>query len=160
MVAYLLEIKKNPILISDKGFEIREINSKEAACHYGANTDWCTARRDGSFYDSTYSKRHGDLYIITKNGRNHSEFFIDPSNAKIAWKDVDNVDIDSQNSGVYGKVMNFISELRKKVLGNAFEFRGKPFPFKEQGNMYVFTNIDVSGKSLLSLTELPWVSTI
>jgi len=44
-------------------WEILIPKSREASCHYGANTRWCTAGSSNNYYDH-YSKQ-GPLYIIT-----------------------------------------------------------------------------------------------
>jgi len=44
-------------------WEILVPKSREASCHYGANTRWCTAGSSNNYYDH-YSKQ-GPLYIIT-----------------------------------------------------------------------------------------------
>lgn len=44
-------------------WEILIPQSREASCHYGANTRWCTAGSSNNYYDH-YSKQ-GPLYIIT-----------------------------------------------------------------------------------------------
>ena len=44
-------------------WEILVPKSREASCHYGANTRWCTAGSSNNYYDH-YSKK-GPLYIIT-----------------------------------------------------------------------------------------------
>jgi hypothetical protein len=44
------------------GWEILIPKSKEASCHYGANTRWCTAGSTSNYYDH-YSKQ-GPLYIM------------------------------------------------------------------------------------------------
>ena len=44
-------------------WEILIPKSRDAACHYGSNTRWCTAGSSNNYYDH-YSKQ-GPLYIIT-----------------------------------------------------------------------------------------------
>ena len=57
-------IRQDAELVYDgPNWEILIPKSKEASCHYGANTRWCTAGSTSNYYDH-YSKQ-GPLYIIT-----------------------------------------------------------------------------------------------
>tara|TARA_Y100000310_G_scaffold303153_1_gene341214 strand:+ start:1018 stop:2289 length:1272 start_codon:yes stop_codon:yes gene_type:complete len=51
-------------------WEILIPKSRDAACHYGSNTRWCTAGSSNNYYDH-YSKQ-GPLYIIT-NKKDHTD---------------------------------------------------------------------------------------
>ena len=51
-------------------WEILIPKSREASCHYGANTRWCTAGSSNNYYDH-YSKQ-GPLYVIT-NKKDHTD---------------------------------------------------------------------------------------
>ena len=51
-------------------WEILIPKSREASCHYGANTRWCTTGSSNNYYDH-YSKQ-GPLYIIT-NKKDHTD---------------------------------------------------------------------------------------
>ena len=57
-------IRQDAELVYDgPNWEILIPRSREASCHYGANTRWCTAGSSNNYYDH-YSKQ-GPLYIIT-----------------------------------------------------------------------------------------------
>jgi len=57
-------VRQDAELVYDgPNWEILIPKSREASCHYGANTRWCTAGSTNNYYDH-YSKQ-GPLYIIT-----------------------------------------------------------------------------------------------
>ena len=56
-------LKDAEMVYDGPNWEILIPQSKEASCHYGANTRWCTAGSQNNYYDH-YSKQ-GPLYIIT-----------------------------------------------------------------------------------------------
>ena len=56
-------LKDAEMVYDGPNWEILIPKTKEASCHYGANTRWCTAGSSNNYFDH-YSKQ-GPLYIIT-----------------------------------------------------------------------------------------------
>lgn len=57
---------------------VHKLKTKEAACHYGANTKWCTAAESGNMFDQY--NRSGPLYVIRTKGDNKKYQFHFESN--------------------------------------------------------------------------------
>jgi hypothetical protein len=63
-------------LIHDgKDLMVHKLKTKEAACHYGAGTKWCTAAKNNNMFDD-YNK-NGPLYVVTNknSGEKHQLHF-------------------------------------------------------------------------------------
>ncbi len=63
-------------LIHDgKDLMVHKLKTKEAACHYGAGTKWCTAARENNMFDDYH--KDGPLYVVTnkKTGDKHQFHF-------------------------------------------------------------------------------------
>lgn len=52
------------IVHSEPDFTVRKLKSKEAACHYGAGTKWCTAAKNEGNNMFDYYNKDGPLYVI------------------------------------------------------------------------------------------------
>lgn len=59
--------KQATLLLDNDKWRVVIPHTKEASCHFGQNTEWCTAARESSNYFDDYNKT-GDLYIILKKG--------------------------------------------------------------------------------------------
>ncbi len=61
-------------LIHDgKNLLVHKLKTKEAACHYGAGTKWCTAARENNMFD--HYNKEGPLYVVTnKNSGDKHQF--------------------------------------------------------------------------------------
>jgi hypothetical protein len=57
------------VLYDDKRFSVVVPKTKEAACHFGKNTQWCTAATSSDNMFDHYAK-NGDLYIILDKPNN------------------------------------------------------------------------------------------
>ena len=55
-------LKDAELVYDGPNWEILIPKSREASCHYGANTRWCTAGSSNNYYD--HYSRQGPLYII------------------------------------------------------------------------------------------------
>jgi len=51
------------LIHSENGVTVHKLKTKEAACHYGAGTKWCTAATKGDNYFDHYHKQ-GPLYVV------------------------------------------------------------------------------------------------
>lgn len=50
------------LIHSENGVTVHKIKTKEAACHYGAGTKWCTAAEKNNMFD--HYNEHGPLYVV------------------------------------------------------------------------------------------------
>jgi len=50
------------LIHSENGVTVHRINTKEAACHYGAGTKWCTAAHHNNMFDDYH--KEGPLYVV------------------------------------------------------------------------------------------------
>lgn len=48
---------------NEPGLMVHKLKTREAACHYGAGTKWCTAAKHNNMFDQ-YNKK-GPLYVVT-----------------------------------------------------------------------------------------------
>ena len=63
-------------LIHDgKDLMVHKLKTKEAACHYGAGTKWCTTAKNNNMFD--HYNKEGPLYVVTnkKSGDKHQLHF-------------------------------------------------------------------------------------
>jgi len=58
---------------NDKDLAVHKLKTKEAACHYGANTKWCTAAKHDNMFDQYHKK--GPLYVIHDKKENQKYQF-------------------------------------------------------------------------------------
>ena len=59
------------VLHSSPNLTVRKLKTKEAACHYGAGTKWCTVAKEGNMFD--YYNEDGPLYIFHHKDENGNE---------------------------------------------------------------------------------------
>lgn len=59
------------VIHSSPNLTVRKLKTKEAACHYGAGTQWCTAARENNMFDSY--NQDGPLYVIHHKDENDNE---------------------------------------------------------------------------------------
>jgi hypothetical protein len=168
--------KENPIIFPGDKFNVRKINNKEAAVYFGCgdNSGWCTAHPGGSYYDSTYNKDRGQIWIIARgapdlenpNPKNlHSQLYIThEGNSEWKWSTAYAVSIgilnskeppvDRNNDGLDEPTHAFIHKILKKAEGQAYEFQGRTFKYKiDPDGTVVFGSIDLSDMGLTSLKE-------
>jgi hypothetical protein len=168
--------KENPVVFKSDKFNIRQINSREAAVYFGCDRDsgWCTARHDGSYYESTYSKKHGQLWIIAYGAPDaenpdpkklHSQLFIDNNNDRTEWKwstayaranGIDGTEppVDKANDGLDEETHGWVAKVMKKALGQVYEFQGRTSKYKiDPDGTVVFSSVDLSDMGLTSLKE-------
>lgn len=73
------------------GVTVHQLKTKEAACHYGAGTKWCTAAKNNNMFD--HYNKDGPLHVIQHQGRkyqfhNHSNQFMDEKDDHVAFETV------------------------------------------------------------------------
>jgi hypothetical protein len=62
-------------LVHDQdGIKVHQLHTKEAACHYGAGTKWCTAAKKDNMFDEYH--KEGPLHVVhTPDGRKYQFHF-------------------------------------------------------------------------------------
>ncbi len=117
-----------------------QLNSKLAAIWWGKGSEWCTAPKKGSYYDSNYSKKHGDLYYIASN-KEIFQFFISKDKELSEIKDWSDQEVD---------IWNMIEEFpefkgwydKKTKSDNVFvEFKGRRIAYHIEQKHLVFRNL-------------------
>ena len=111
-------------------WEILIPKSKEAACHYGSNTRWCTAGSSNNYYDH-YSK-DGPLYIIVNKKDPTDKYQFHFESNQYMDKEDRNVDL-PQFLNARPELKEFFKEMFKRFL-NKKEKLGKRVQVKYPGD--------------------------
>lgn len=100
---------------------VLKITDKDAACHYGKGTRWCTAATGSANYYKDYA-RHGPLYVIlTHDGRKY-QFWVpnDPDKASMgryAFMDEEDMPVNpreiAEKYPTVGKIVNKLENILK-----------------------------------------------
>lgn len=75
----LLDSNQAKIIYNSDDFKITLLNSVEASCYYGKNTQWCTASTKSTNYFDDYNKS-GNLYVLLNKKKNQRwQIYMEPN---------------------------------------------------------------------------------
>ena len=149
--------QEGPIIWNKSGWLIRDILTKRAAEHFGCDQGWCTAHVGGSYYDQSYSKKYGDLYILYKGNKVYGQLFVAKDKKRTEFQAPHNQEIDiDEFRNEFPELEDFFIKVVKLKKVMVFSFIGRKIPYEEKNGILVFRDIDVSDSGLSSLKELPW----
>jgi hypothetical protein len=151
-------VDPNPIIFDDGEWSVRELNSKNVCVQYAPYDDnqWCTAIIDGTYYETAYNKNRGDLYLIYKNDKIHSQMFVDKAKSGVQWmlpgdKPIEDYDETFKDT----TLLKFFYDNNILVPFTGLKFRGRRLNYEIIDGVYHFDNLDLSDMNpkLKSLKE-------
>jgi len=151
-----VSIDENPIIFDDGEWMVRELNSKEACRYYTSGMGWCTQDMRRKYYEDSYNKDKGDIYLIYKNDKIHSQMFVSKSKGFVEWMEPQNRAIKDYDE--FFKDTTLLKFFYDNKILKPFEglkFRGRKFKYEIIDGVYHFDNLDLSDISpkLKSLKE-------
>ena len=111
-------LKDAELVYDSANWEILIPKTKEASCHYGANTRWCTAGSSNNYFDyyTTGSGGPGPLYIIINKKDPSDKYQFHFASNQYKGKDDREINLpDFLNSNA--ELKEFFKEMFKKFLG-------------------------------------------
>lgn len=162
-----IENKNYKVLYDKSPWKIVEILTKAGAVSLGdvEHTNYCTARPDGSYYESTYGPDHGRLFVLLndkkvypKAGDLYSQYFISHDKTNIQHLVADGTDRTPADTA---ELARKYPDLKKFFLSTGWrpyegiEFKGRQMKYSldEERGIYTFQTITIEDSELKSLKE-------